>query len=152
MTIHIRKATEADLSAILNLYSQPELDDGELLSLAQAQAMFAQMNHYPHYHLYVAETNDAVVGTFALLIMDNLLHRGQPSGIVEAVAVDPEHQGQGIGKAMMQFALEQCRQAHCYKMALSTHLKREGAHAFYESLGFIQHGFSFVVDLTALGS
>lgn len=148
MTIDIHKATEADLPAILNLYSQPNLDDEAMLSLAQAKVLFERIRHYPNYHLYVAELNGSVVGTFALLIMDNLLHLGRPSGIVEAVAVDPTCQGQGIGKAMMLFALEQCRHAHCYKLALSTNLKRTQAHTFYESLGFTKHGFSYVVDLT----
>lgn len=148
MTIDIRQATEADLPAILELYRQPELDDGLALSLTRAKALFERMQQYPNYHLYVAASNGAVVGTFALLIMDNLLHLGRPSGVVEAVAVDPACQGQGIGKAMMQFALEQCRRAHCYKLALSTNLKRKEAHAFYESLGFTKHGFSFVIDLT----
>ncbi|WP_199318391.1 GNAT family N-acetyltransferase [Leptolyngbya sp. FACHB-541] len=123
MTIAIRKATEADLPAILDLYSQPELDDGLKPSMAQSKAFFEKMHHYPNYHLYVADLNGSIVGTFALLVMDNLLHLGHPSGIVEAVAVDPTCQGQGIGKAMMQFALEQCRQSECYKMALSTNLK-----------------------------
>lgn len=149
MTIDIRKATEVDLPAILDLYSQPELDDGVMLSITQAKALFEQIQQYPNYHLYVAELNGSIVGTFALMMMDNLLHLGRPSGVVEAVAVDPACQGQGIGKAMMQFALEQCRHAHCYKMALSTNLKRKNAHAFYESLGFTKHGFSFVVALTA---
>lgn len=148
MTLEIRKAAEADLPAILNLYSQPELDDGMTLSLTQAQTIFEQMQKYPNYHLYVAELDSSVVGTFALLIMENLLHLGRPSGIVEAVAVDPACQGKGIGKAMMQFALEQCRQTHCYKLALSTNLKRKNAHAFYESLSFTKHGFSYIVDLT----
>ena len=148
MTIEIRKATEADLPTILDLYSQPELDNGLKPSMAQAKALFERIQHYPNYHLYVAELSGSIVGTFALLIMDNLLHLGHPSGIVEAVAVDPACQGQGIGKAMMQFALEQCRHADCYKMALSTNLKRKNAHAFYESLGFTKHGFSYVIDLT----
>ena len=30
-------------------------------------------------------------------------------------------------------------------MALSSNLKREAAHAFYESLGFEKHGYSFRV-------
>lgn len=149
MTIEIRKATEADLVAILDLYRQPDLDNGLSLSLPQAKALFERIHTYPHYHLYIAELNGAVVGTFALLIMDNLLHLGRPSGIVEAVAVAPTFQGQGIGKTMMQFAMQQCRQANCYKLVLSSNLKRSKAHAFYESLGFIQHGFSFVVDLTS---
>ena len=46
-----------------------------------------------------------VVGTFALLIMDNLGHLGAPSAVVEDVAVDPEWQAQGVGKVMMYHAL-----------------------------------------------
>lgn len=147
MSIEIRIATEPDLPAILNLYRQPDLDDGITLSIEQAKAILERIHQYPNYQFYVAELNGVVVGTFALLIMDNLLHLGCPSGIVEAVAVAPEAQGQGIGKAMMQFALEQCRRARCYKLALSTNLKRIHAHAFYESLGFTKHGFSYVVNL-----
>jgi GNAT superfamily N-acetyltransferase len=66
---------------------------------------------------------------------------------VEDVAVAPERQGQGIGRAMMEHALAECRKAGCYKLALSSNVKREGAHRFYESLGFERHGYSFAVFL-----
>jgi len=79
--------------------------------------------------------------------MHNLGHLGAPSAIVEDVAVAPALQGNGIGKAMMQFALELCRGKGCYKLMLSSNLKREQAHAFYDSLGFERHGFSFRVDV-----
>jgi len=35
---------------------------------------------------------------------------------------------------------------------LSSNAKREDAHAFYESLGFVRHGFSFRFDLAEPGS
>ena len=35
----------------------------------------------------MAELNGEIVGTFALLIMDNLAHLGAPSGVVEDVVV-----------------------------------------------------------------
>jgi GNAT superfamily N-acetyltransferase len=40
------------------------------------------------------------------------------------VGVAPQRQGQGIGRAMMAHALEECRKAGCYKLALSTNVKR----------------------------
>lgn len=87
-----------------------------------------------------------MVGTYALLIMHNLAHRGAPSAIVEDVVVAQDQQGRGIGRRMMAHAMQQAREAGCYKLALSSSARRKGAHAFYESLGFAQHGLSFVVE------
>jgi ribosomal protein S18 acetylase RimI-like enzyme len=142
----IRAATEADLPAVLNLYAQPDLDDGAVLPLNQARELFARFARYPDYTLYVAVEGETVVGTFALLIMDNLGHRGAPSGVVEDVAVDPQRQSRGIGRQMLSFARAICAQKACYKMALSANKKRRQAHRFYESLGLTQHGYSFVVE------
>jgi GNAT superfamily N-acetyltransferase len=46
---------------------------------------------------------------------------------------------------MMEFARSRCREAGCYKMALSSNLERDAAHAFYDTLGFERHGYSFRV-------
>jgi GNAT superfamily N-acetyltransferase len=144
--IEFREASERDLPHILLLYSQPELDDGKVLPLEQAEAVFRRMKSYPDYRVYVAVYQGEVVGTFELLIMDNLAHMGAPSGVVEDVVVKEEFQGRGIGKQMMRFALDLCSKKGCYKMALSSNLKRDKAHRFYESLGFTKHGYSFSVD------
>ena len=147
--IEVRLATEDDLPAILALYAQPDLDDGVALSIEQARRIFARFQDYPDYTLYVATLDGEVVGTFALLIMDNLAHMGAPSGVAEEVVVRPDWQGQGVGKQMMRFAMQRCRERGCYKLALSSNLKREAAHAFYESLGFRKHGYSFMVELSS---
>lgn len=149
MTVHIRAAAERDLPAILHLYAQPAIDAGDILAIEDAKGIFERMRTYPDYTLYVAVVEQSVVGTFALLIMDNLGHLGVPSGIVEDVAVAPPWQGQGIGTAMMRFAMRQCRDKKCYKLMLSANVKRHAAHRFYAALGFRKHGYSFVIDLEA---
>ena len=141
--VECREACRADLADILRLLAQPEMDDGDVLPLADAERIFDRMARYPDYRLYVAVVDGRIVGTFALLIMDNLAHQGAPSGVIEDVAVGPEWQGQGIGKAMMQYALRLCGEKGCYKLALSSNLKRARAHAFSESLDFERHGYSF---------
>jgi len=151
IAIHCRGATQADLPGVLRLYGQPDLDDGKVLSLADAERIFDRMAQYPDYKIYVAACGDRIVGTFALLIMDNLGHLGAPSGVIEDVAVDPGWQGQGIGRAMLQHALQVCASKGCYKAALSSNMSRERAHAFYDSLGFERHGYSFRVMLQAPG-
>jgi len=148
-TTHCREASKADLPDVLRLLAQPDMDDGQVLPLAEAERLFDHMARYPDYRLYVAIRDDRIVGAFALLIMDNLGHRGAHSGVIEDVVVDPQYQGQGIGRAMMQHALRLCGEKGCYKLALSSNLTRERAHAFYESLGFERHGYSFRVMIDA---
>ncbi len=145
MDLTIRPAVKADLPAVLRIYAQPAYEDGAVLSREEAERIFERMQRYPDYRLYVALRGETIVGCFALLILDNLGHMGAPAGVVEDVAVDPDHQGQGIGRAMMRHAMELCRARGCYKLTLSSNLRRERAHAFYESLGFERHGYSFWV-------
>jgi GNAT superfamily N-acetyltransferase len=145
--IHVRPAVENDLPAVLALYAQPDFDCGQVLPFQEAARLLARFARYPDYTLYVAENDGCIVGSFALLVMDNLGHLGAPSGIIEDVVVAPTFQGKGVGRAMMTFARDRCRAKGCYKIVLSSNAKRERAHAFYESLGFARHGYSFRLDL-----
>lgn len=144
--IEIRPATRGDLDKILVLMADLETDD-QVLDLSAAEDIFERMQSYPNYTIYVAATEGEIIGTFSLLIMDNLAHMGAPSGIVEDVAVHSSRRGQGIGKQMMQFAMQQCQKAGCYKLVLSSNLRRELAHKFYDQLGFQRHGYSFMVPI-----
>jgi GNAT superfamily N-acetyltransferase len=145
--ISCRKADKSDLPEILRLYAQPDIDDGNVLSQPEAENFFEQFSRYPDYKIYVAVLKGKIVGTFALLIMENLGHMGAPSAIIEDVAVDPGFQEQGIGKTMIRQALDMAKARGCYKAMLSSNLKRTRAHKFYEALGFDRHGYSFRIDL-----
>jgi GNAT superfamily N-acetyltransferase len=142
-----REASPSDLPAVLALYAQPELDGDQVLSLGEAEKTLARFARYPDYRLYVAEQEGRVVGAYTLAILDNFCHRGMPHGVVEDVAVDPALHRAGIGRDMMRHAIELCRTKGCYKLTLSSNLRRAGAHAFYDSLGFERHGYSFRTDL-----
>jgi len=147
-TLSIRRAGEPDLPAILRLYGQGGMNDEDGLTVDAAAAILRRMTAYPDYAVYVASADDgAVVGTFALLIMDNLAHGGAPSAVVEDVCVDEDLRGRGIGRAMMTHAMDHARERGCYKVTLSSNLARGHAHAFYRALGFEQHGISLQVTL-----
>jgi GNAT superfamily N-acetyltransferase len=143
----IRQADETDIAGILQLYADPAMDNEKVLDLETAQSIFAAMQRVPDYHLYVAEQDADLVGSFALLMMPNLGHLGAPSGIMEDVVVAEKHRGSGIGRAMVDRAIALCRAKGCYKTMLSSNLSRKGAHAFYERLGFERHGYSYRVAL-----
>jgi GNAT superfamily N-acetyltransferase len=146
MDISFREANENDLPELLRLYGQLGQDDGSVLPLEDARCIFNRYKDYPSYRVHVAEMDGRMVGTFALLVMDNLGHMGASGGILEEVVVDNTLRGKGIGKKMMDYAHDLCRQYGCYKMTFSSNLKREDAHRFYASLGFKRHGYSFYID------
>lgn len=147
IALEYAEATSADAAKILELYRIAGIDDGPQLSEQQAQAMLERVASYPNYTFYLVKQQDNVVATFALLIMDNLGHMGTPSAILEGVAVSADFQGRGIGKAMMEFVLQQCAEAGCYKLTLSSNIKREQAHQFYDNLGFDRHGYSYSINI-----
>ena len=150
MQVLIRQATVEDLPDVLSLYAQPDMDNNKVTTLENAKELFEQFRQYPNYYLYVAcypNSNNKIVGTFALLVMHNIGHQGSPSAIVEDVVVSSSHQSQTIGSEMITHAMDLARQAGCYKLALSSNQKRQRAHAFYESLGFEKHGYSFQIKL-----
>jgi len=148
MICTIRKAGEPDILPLLQLMAQLDTAGESPLSIAEGTRLLQKIATYPNYAIYLAEDQEGrIVGSFALLVMDNLAHRGAPSAVVEDVCVDESARGHGIGRAMMSFAMELAKQTGCYKLVLSSNGARTRAHEFYRSLGFSEHGVSFHVEL-----
>jgi GNAT superfamily N-acetyltransferase len=143
----IRPGSDADLPAVLALYSQPDFNGDNILSLEEARTKLARFAAYPDYTLYVAEQAGEVVGTFCLMVIDNISRRGRFSGLIEAVVVASGRQGEGLGRTMLRRGIEIAGEKGCYKVVLSSGFKNTNAHAFYDSLGFERHGVSFLLPL-----
>jgi GNAT superfamily N-acetyltransferase len=61
--------------------------------------------------------------------------------------VDESARGLGHGEALIEQAVEEARQAGCYKVSLTSNKRRGEAHRFYERLGFVQTHEAFRIDL-----
>jgi len=142
----MREAVRGDLPALLSLYSQLAPADIPL-ELPVAEAIWDRMASYPCFRVRVAELGGILVGTYSLLVMDNLAHGGAGTAILENVVVSEDLRGTGIGRMMMIEAMALARELGSYKLALSSGLSRTGAHRFYEELGYERHGHSFYVRL-----
>ena len=97
---------------------------------------FGDIEADPNNELIVAELDGEIIGTFQLTFTPSLSHQGSKRCTVESVRVDQKHRGKGIGREMMQWAIERAREKGCVSMQLTTHQDRINAHRFYESLGF----------------
>jgi GNAT superfamily N-acetyltransferase len=82
------------------------------------------------------ETGGAIVGTMQLTFIPGISTLGAKRLLIEAVRVDGKYRGRGIGKKMMEWAIERAKEKGCKTVQLTTHNERKDAHRFYESLGF----------------
>ena len=152
MKLLVREATRGDLPVVVSLLA--EMDSGETpMPLSRAERIFREMSRYPDYRCYLGFDGDTPVATFSLLIFDALVHGGAREAMLDGVVVTADRRGHGLGRTMIQEAMRLSAAAGCYKLALSSNLKRADAHRFYESLGVQRHGVSFVIpEVAAIGS
>lgn len=108
----IRKATEADLPAIR-----------EIVSLYPDKLM---QSHLPRpEEFFVAEEDGTLVACCALEVYSERLAE------VRSLAVRSEHQGKGIGTALIDACLEEAKRRHVYEVITIT-----GALGLFEKYGF----------------
>lgn len=142
MTLDIRIANFEDLPLLNYLYA--DMDGEPPFAHDELENIFAEIAKVPNYHIYLAYFNQQPVGTFSLLYAPTMMHRGYHKfAVLDAVTVISAMRGEGIGSQMVKAALKLSAEAGCYKVTLSSNLKRDRAHQFYQSLGFEQHGWSF---------
>lgn len=145
--IAVREACHRDLDDLMRLLAQLDPPGSPPIDRSLAETVWNRVAEVPGYSVHLAELDAVVVGTFSMLVMPSLSHRGAPGAVLESVVVDGSRRGAGVGRAMMERAAGIATAAGCYKLTLSSGLPREGAHRFYERLGFLRHGVSFLLPL-----
>jgi GNAT superfamily N-acetyltransferase len=100
----------------------------------------------------VAELDGAVVGVCQVLLLLHLQHTGGVVAELESVHVAAAHRREGVGRALLEHAVAWARDKGCYRVQLTSHLSRDGAHRFYESCGFepTHVGYKLPLDPDAL--
>jgi GNAT superfamily N-acetyltransferase len=137
--VAIRPAKRGDLPAIVRLFGDDELSDkpSAHVTLIDAQyAAFESIDADPQNHVFVAELDGAVVGTFQLTFIRQLSYGGCLVAQVESVHVDSKVRSHGVGKVMMEFARAEAERRGAFRLQLTSNVKRERAHRFYERLGY----------------
>lgn len=150
----IQPLAEGHATALLRLYDA--LDDAPPVEHTDAQqrlvAYLSRLATWPGSGIWGWFVDANLLGSYSLIVVPLLVHGGRQIGLVESVVVDASARGQGIGAALMQDAAERGRSAGCYKLMLSSNLRRRQAHDFYQHLGFQPHGYSYHLDIDQVGA
>jgi GNAT superfamily N-acetyltransferase len=147
--IRIRKARASDLPALTALYAELHLHDYDYRTptpRAMRTAFDTIANDRDH-RLVVAVASGKVVGSLHVMIFRHLGHGLHPAAIVENVVVSASQRSRGIGELLIIEAVRIARRRGCYKLSLTTNVKRARAHRFYERLGWRRSHFGYSLGL-----
>ena len=97
---------------------------------------FDQIESDPRNRLIVAESGGRIAGTLQLTLLPGLSRHGMLRAQIEAVRVAAWTRGQGLGRQMIAWALDEARRAGCGLVQLTSDKRRADAIRFYRSLGF----------------
>jgi N-acetylglutamate synthase-like GNAT family acetyltransferase len=135
-----RKATINDLHTIIALLLEDELGHArESLSVKPDQRYidaFHKIDADSNQYLMVVESDKEIIGTCHLTIMPSLTFIGSTRMQIEAVRISQKYRNQGIGKRMINEAIEWAKLNSVSIIQLTTNKKRTKAKNFYESIGF----------------
>ena len=87
-------------------------------------------------NIYVIESEDKVIATATLHILNKFIHNGNRSGLIEDVAVSKEHRNEGYGELLINHCLSEAKKFNCYKVILNC---KDELIPFYEKNGFYKN-------------
>ena len=134
--MEIRPIRADELEALLQLYRHLHPEDVPLPTWPELDALWRDIINNPWLHYFVAEVNDQLVSSCTLTIIPNLTRGARPYGLIENVVTHAAYRRQGLGKAVLQYALRVAWAANCYKVMLLSGSKQPEVLRFYESAGF----------------
>ncbi|MFI6241124.1 GNAT family N-acetyltransferase [Micromonospora sp. NPDC050795] len=134
-----REAIRADLPAVISLLADDLLGKArDFTEVDEAyKRAFAAIDADPRNQLIVAEQAGELVGCLQITYIPGLGRHGSERSLIESVRVRSDRRGQGLGRDLMTWAVDQARQRGCALVQLTTDKTREDAHRFYLSLGFV---------------
>jgi len=132
--IIVRTATKDDIPQLLELYRELQPDDPPIDENAAATVWDEALNSGVVY--FVAECNGSIAASCCIAIIPNMTRQCSPIGYIENVITAAEYRRCGVGRQLLETAVDYAKTLGCYKVVLQSSIKRTQAHEFYESIGF----------------
>lgn len=133
--MEFRLLTEEDIPSLLELYVQLDEANKEL-TLEKSQEVWETIAKNKDIKYFGAVDNGKVVATCYSLIIPNLTAKGRSICFIENVVTDSNYRKQGLGRKVIEMAIDDAKEHNCYKAILQSGCQRTEAHKFYEKLGF----------------
>lgn len=120
----LRPMTAADIPAVYELETASFPTDAWPLDLFEAELAQPQTRNY-----WVYEAGEQILGYAGLCTV-------LPFADIQTIAIDPEAQGRGLGRALMQVMIDKARELDARDVMLEVRKDNPVAIGLYLSLGF----------------
>lgn len=130
-----REARAEDFEDAVELYQELVGDWDRMAKGSEARQQWLSILEHSGTKVFAAELDKKVVGLVTLHLLPNMTFGSRPYALIENVVTAHEHHGKGIGRQLMQAAMDHAWLETAYKIMLLTGMGR-GAKGFYEKLGF----------------
>lgn len=138
--MHVRRMTEEDAEAVNELVRQL----GYPSDLGKTQTAIRAVLGSDVGDAFVAEDADGTIIGWAHVFIVPYIESG-PNAELGGLVVDERYRGAGAGRALIDHVEAWARERGAGELCLRTNIVRDGAHKFYEHLGFekqkTQHKF-----------
>jgi len=131
--IGIRPADVSDLPALTRIVAAAYGGYTDRIGKPPGPMLDDYPSHVRHHTAWVVESDGAVAGLIVLLPAEDHL-------LLDNVAVDPDCQGRGVGRALMAFAEQEAVRRGYTELRLYTHEKMTENLAMYPALGWRETG------------
>ncbi len=141
----IRPATNADSESLIELVDGVYREYGDVIFLEGADGDLLDLEGQyggKGGAFVVLEEGGEVIGAHAVLPLD----RDRGAVTFRRLYLRKDHRGKGHGRVLMQWAIDWARREGYRKVEFWSDLRFEGAHGFFESLGFRRGGIREMSD------
>ena len=133
----LRRAVESDSEGAASLFSEL----GGILPVPlgdEGMRHWRSLLDHPGTTVFVAEIQAVLASIAVLHILPNMTNMARPYALIENVVTSAGYRGKGLGRLVMEAAINHAWQQNAYKIMLVTGKNRKdgGVLGFYERLGF----------------
>lgn len=141
--MNIRRINIEDLNNVFDLLN--ELYENKLVYDIFSKIYKQKLDDKNCYYI-VAVIDNKIVGVLTSELQVKL-HRARKQSFIEDLIVDKDYRSKGIGKLLLNSAVDYAKDNDCEVVELTSYIKNNDAHRFYENNGFIKHSYKFKMYL-----
>jgi ribosomal protein S18 acetylase RimI-like enzyme len=133
--IFCEPAGEADADLLLEMVRAFHQEEGRVFGTAGAAAVAAIAGGEPLARAWIARRGDHVLG-YVVITLGYSIEYGGRDGFIDDLYVVPGEREQGVGRALLRFAVARAMELGIGTLHLEVEAGNETAHRLYRSAGF----------------